>query len=167
MLRRELPRLLARVSAASLLDAPCGDSNWIARIDLGSIRYTGVDIVPALVERSMANATGAQTYLVGDVRRDPLPKSDVILCRDCLVHLCFEDALATVENFRRSGSRYLLATTFPGLSQNDDILTGRWRPLDLCLAPFHFPAPLEVVVEDAHPGCGASKAIALWDLEEM
>src|SRR3954454_7443415 len=49
VLRAELPRLLARLGAASLLDAPCGDAGWINAADL-NVRVAGVDIVPALVE---------------------------------------------------------------------------------------------------------------------
>src|ERR1700712_724666 len=49
-LRAELPRLLARRGVTSLLDAPCGDAGWINAASLG-VRYVGVDIVPALVER--------------------------------------------------------------------------------------------------------------------
>ena len=36
----------------------------------------------------------------------------MILCRDCLVHLTFDDARAALQNLRRSGSKYLLTTTF-------------------------------------------------------
>jgi hypothetical protein len=31
VLRAELPRLLARLGATSLLDAPCGDAGWISQ----------------------------------------------------------------------------------------------------------------------------------------
>src|SRR5215471_8426304 len=54
-LRAELPDLLKRLGAASLLDAPCGDGGWIAEVDLG-VRVTGVDIVPDLVERLRSRA---------------------------------------------------------------------------------------------------------------
>src|SRR5437868_3305654 len=54
-LRAELPALLTRLGAASLLDVPCGDAGWIASIDLG-VSVTGVDIVPDLVEALRARA---------------------------------------------------------------------------------------------------------------
>src|ERR1700709_2014036 len=49
-LRAELPRLFGKLAIPSLLDAPCGEANWINHADLG-VRYVGVDIVPALIER--------------------------------------------------------------------------------------------------------------------
>src|SRR5437868_5967469 len=47
VLRAELPRLLARLGASSLLDASCGDAGWINAANL-NLRIVGVDIVPSL-----------------------------------------------------------------------------------------------------------------------
>src|ERR1700709_1182168 len=41
VLRAELPRLLARLGVATLLDAPCGDAGWISAASLG-VRYVGI-----------------------------------------------------------------------------------------------------------------------------
>src|SRR5688572_773801 len=49
-LRKELPGFLKSLGIKSMLDAPCGDCNWISKIDLSNIDYTGVDIVPELIE---------------------------------------------------------------------------------------------------------------------
>jgi hypothetical protein len=46
-----------------------------------------------------------------DLTRDPLPKVDLVLCRDCLVHLSFDDIYESLDNLRRSGSMLLLTTT--------------------------------------------------------
>ena len=91
VLRTELPRLLKKLGVTSLLDAPCGDAGWINRTDLG-VRYVGVDIVPALVERLQNRAAAGEIcgeYHLADITRDQLPRCDAILCRDCLVHLSF------------------------------------------------------------------------------
>ena len=49
-LRDALPRLLRSLGVTSLLDAGCGDTNWLP--DLGGIGYVGVDIVPDAIEES-------------------------------------------------------------------------------------------------------------------
>jgi hypothetical protein len=41
-----------------------------------------------------------------DLTGDPLPRVDVVLCRDCLVHLSFQNIFRAFANLRRSGSRY-------------------------------------------------------------
>ena len=134
--RREL-------GARSLLDAPCGDGSWISDLDLG-LCYTGVDIVPELIDdlRRRAEAAGiSPTYLLADITRDPLPRADAILCRDCLVHLSFANIAAAVANFGHSGAEWLITTTFPELKANIDCDDGDWRALNFELAPFNRDAP--------------------------
>lgn len=167
--RRALPRLLTDVGAKSLLDAPCGDTHWISHVDLDGIDYLGVDVVPALVNSGTGPAGGgARQFLLADIRTDPLPLADVVLCRDGLVHLSNADALAALANIRRTGAGYLLATTFPGVAANVDIPTGRWRPMNLAQPPFNLPTPADLVVE--HPGVpdadGSPKALGLWRLRD-
>lgn len=168
--RRELPRVLGDLSAASILDAPCGDFWWLRDVDLGDVQYTGVDIVPALIEHNSA-AYGAdrRAFRVADVVNSPLPAADVILCRDCLVHLSFADVRAAIANFVASGSTYLLTTTFTEHKRNYDKQTGRWRPLNLCAAPFNFPPPLRLVNEECpeEDGSFADKCLGLWRLEDL
>jgi hypothetical protein len=95
---------------------------------------------------------------------------DVILCRDCLVHFAFDDVRAALRNFARSGAGWLLTTTFVDRQrENVDIETGGWRPLNLELPPFNFPAPERVIDERClhSGGIYVDKRLALWRLEEL
>ena len=169
--QEELISVLDAWNVRSLLDAPCGDFNWmrhlLAHRDLA---YTGVDIVAELIAaNSSVYATSSRRFICADMTRDDLPKADVILCRDALVHLSFADARAAIRNFRRSGSQYLLATTFVNHSRNKDVATGGWRPLNLQAAPFSFLAPLALVDERVSPSGGRSrdKRLGLWQLTSL
>jgi SAM-dependent methyltransferase len=164
VVRAALPALLDGVGAQSLLDAACGDFNWMARVDLCGVKYVGVDVVPELIERNRRLYGGeGREFILADITRDTLPKTDVILCRDCLIHHSLDNARAAVLNFRRSGSRYLLATTHPTVRQNIDIPTGSWRLLNLRLAPFDFPPPARLLTEDGESG----KCLGLWELKSL
>jgi hypothetical protein len=101
--------------------------------------------------------------------RGDLPRSDVILCRDCLVHLSYDDVHRTLGNFKCSATTYLLTTTFTSLAANSDIVTGQWRPLNLQLPPFSFPSPLKIIVEGCTEAGGryADKSLALWRLSDI
>ncbi|HEY2978797.1 MAG TPA: class I SAM-dependent methyltransferase, partial [Burkholderiaceae bacterium] len=115
-----LPSLLRELKVASLLDAPCGDALWINRIGL-EVDYTGVDIVPAIVEALQQRAAAGELagrYLLADITRDPLPRADAVLCRDCLVHLSFAHIERVLDNLRRSGATWLITTTFSELQAN-------------------------------------------------
>jgi SAM-dependent methyltransferase len=164
VIRSVLPSLLSDIGAQSMLDAACGDFNWMAGVDLAGISYVGVDIVPQLIEGNR-RLYGSETtqFLLCDITRDQLPEVDVILCRDCLIHHSLDDAIATVRNFQRTNSRYLLATTHPAVRQNIDIHTGSWRSLNLQLPPFEFPDPLQLIIEDKE----SSKSLGLWELKDL
>jgi 2-polyprenyl-3-methyl-5-hydroxy-6-metoxy-1,4-benzoquinol methylase len=171
VLRMELPRLLARLGADSLLDAPCGDAGWINTANLG-VRYVGVDIVPALVESLRARTAVSEIsgdYRLADVTRDSLPRCDAILCRDCLVHLSFANIERAVANFQKSGATWLIATTFPEWQANHDCEDGDWRALNFERAPFSWGTPVELLNENCTEAGGGwrDKSLGVWRLAEI
>ncbi|HEY0730091.1 MAG TPA: hypothetical protein VGD38_18535, partial [Pyrinomonadaceae bacterium] len=86
-LRSELPLLLEEIGARTLLDAPCGDFNWMKNTALKLEQYIGADVVPELIARNQSLYGDEHTRFVFlDLTRDKLPRADVILCRDCLIH---------------------------------------------------------------------------------
>ena len=107
--------------------------------------------------------------MIADLTRDPLPRADAILCRDCLVHFSFADVWAALDVFRRSGARYLVTTSFPAHPRNRDIRTGRWRTLSLEAAPFAFPPPLRAVDERCLGGDGTyqDKILGVWAIDAL
>jgi len=92
-----LPLLLQELNAKTLLDAACGDLNWIRYVELHPVEYIGVDIVPDLISRNRQLYENQQrTFALLDITRDRLPNCDVILCRDCLIHLSFRRIAAAI-----------------------------------------------------------------------
>jgi SAM-dependent methyltransferase len=170
-LRDALTDLLRDLQVQHLLDIPCGDFNWMKEVDLPSgVVYTGLDIVDSLIASNSARyANSMRSFRKGDILQYPLPKADLVLCRDCLVHLSFQDIVRAVDNLKRSGSTYLLVTHFLGNRKNVDIRTGQWRPLRLTTQPFNFPPPLRFIDEHCTEAGGQlrDKALALWRLEDL
>jgi hypothetical protein len=169
--RQELLDLLDRVQIESMVDAPCGDFNWMRNI-LGDrpIAYVGVDIVDTLIAANCRRDGGTnRRFIAADLTRADLPRVDLIVSRDGLVHLSFSDIHAAIRNLRRSGSRYLLATTFIDVRQNVDVPTGGWRVLNMQAAPFNFPAPLALLDEKCTHTGGVyrDKRLGLWRLDSL
>lgn len=158
----KLPELFTLFKINTILDAPCGDFNWMKHVDMKSIsQYIGIDIVPQLIEKNNHKYGSEQrSFLVLDISKDPLPQADLILCRDCLVHFSIADIERTLANFRKSSARYLLTTTFNEHYTNNDIKTGDWRFLNLEREPFSFPSPIYIIKE--HPVW--DKCMSLWCL---
>ena len=165
----DLISLVQSLQVRSLLDAPCGDFNWAPPLADAVDLYIGVDVVPQIIEANRRHASNRRRFICRDMVTQRLPRADVILCRDGLVHLGIDDILAALANFRRSRARYLLTSTFIGDRTNVEISTGGWRPLNLQRAPFAFPEPLALVDERCHHtgGIYADKRLALWRIEEL
>ncbi len=164
ILRWELPPLLARLGVRTLVDAPCGDCNWRQHTVIDLDAYIGVDIVPALIEENRQRFPHSNwRFEVADLVEDDLPRGDAVLCRDALIHLSLADILRALSNIRRSGAKYLLATSHETTSANTDIATGGWRSVNLTLAPFNLPPPLDRIVENPQTG----KILGIWLLVEI
>ena len=164
IIRIALPALLESVGAKSLLDAPCGDFNWMRHVDLRSVEYLGADVVRELIARNQQMYGGkGRNFVVSDITSDDLPKADVILCRDCFIHLSFKHTRTAIANFKRSSSTFLLATTHTTVRKNTDIESGGWRSVNLQLPPYNFPAPLQLITENPELG----KSLGMWRLENL
>lgn len=163
----QLANLITRYRIESLVDAPCGDFNWIRPI-AGMVRYRGFDVVEEVVE--IARSRGDYPFEQLDIVEAVLPRADAILCRDCLVHLPQPMIERAVSNMVSSGSTYLITTTFPDLDRNAPIAVGRWRPINLEIAPFDLPPPQETIFERPslapHPKYGR-KALGAWRLADL
>jgi SAM-dependent methyltransferase len=165
-----LPDLLQTLGVRSLLDAGCGDFNWMRQLDLALEQYFGADIVEDLIARNRQRHGGPRReFLCLDLARADLPRVDAVLCRDTLVHYSLAGGRAVLRNLQRSGARYLLTTTFPGRGPNEDIAIGGWRPLDMQAAPFDFPPPLHLITENCTEMGGryADKSLAAWELPRL
>jgi hypothetical protein len=170
VVRRELPSLLRRWNVRRIVDAPCGDYHWMSQTALEVDSYIGIDLVPELIARNQSCfGTSVVRFQQGDLVRSLLPSADLVFCRDCLVHLSFADARAAIRNMKASGARFLLTTTFTRGDANADVSNGGWRTLNLQLAPFDFPPPLELLIEECTEwdGAYADKALGLWRFNDL
>ena len=168
-IRKALPKLFEKYQITSILDAGCGDYNWMKFVDRNGIQYEGVDVVPQIVRKDNKNFKDENTsFRVMDITSDEIPKVDLIICRDCLQHLSYKNVKKTLKNFKKSGSRYLLVTNYPWTLENYDIRDGDFRQLNLCQKPFNLPYEcLEKIKETYTSGNCQSKNLCLYDLQEI
>ncbi len=147
-LRIELPKLLKKLGVRTLLDAPCGDFNWMKDTDLGIDAYIGADIVPAMVESNQQlYSSPTRAFMQLDLTKDELPKVDAIFCRECIQHLSMKHVYDLLRNCKQSGATYLLVTTHTKHKVNRDCDTGGSRRVNLELAPYNSPKPLYLLNE--------------------
>lgn len=137
---REIPSL----NVKTFVDAPCGDFNWMKTIisEL-PMKYIGIDIVPSLIESNKLKYKSENIHFQNsDICKDPLPDCDIIMVRDCLFHLSYEDINNFLKNLCKTNYRYLFTTTHLNFNSqkfsNSDIQTGDFRYIDLFSYPFNF-----------------------------
>jgi hypothetical protein len=170
LLRAELESLFQELDIRVLVDAPCGDVSWITHVTGGLDYYFGFDIVEPLIVQNLRTCTRTNHFFrTADISRDVLPRADAILCRDGLVHLPSQLVIAAVQNFKKSTSTYLIATTFPTIVTNREVRVGGWRPHNLTAAPYNFPPPMRYLRErheDANDPYN-DKSLGVWRLSDL
>jgi SAM-dependent methyltransferase len=167
-LRNGLKDLFKDFRIKSVLDIPCGDFNWMKSVDFSGIDYFGGDIVEKLIRNNnqFYGISNRLEFSVIDLTCDKLPQVDLVICRDCLVHLPYASIYKALKNIRKSRSRFLLTTSFLEHRANTDIPAGAWRTLNLQERPFNFPPPLLVIDEKCIAGNGEykDKVMGLWEI---
>lgn len=170
VIRNAIPELINQYKVSSFLDAPCGDWYWMSKVNMGATNYIGADIVQEMIDKHNQNYANSNTsFQCINLVEGPLPKVDMIFSRDCLVHLSFEDSLKIIQNFKDSGAKYLLTTTFTARDNNVDLDSLFWRTLNLQKAPFNFPEPIALINENCTEGDGkfTDKCLGLWRLDDI
>jgi len=169
-LREKLPELFKALSVKTLFDAPCGDFNWMRHVlKENNLEYIGGDIVLPLIESHNSKYKNSKTKFIHiDLTKEKLPDADLMICRDCLFHLSFQDTKLVMQNFIDSKIPYLLTTTHINNKdfENSDITTGDYRPIDLFSAPYYFPLDVLFRIEDwKEPE--PKREMCLWTKEQV
>jgi hypothetical protein len=113
-----------------------------------SALYIEVDIIPEITSKNKALYSNSERAFCNlDISSSLLSKVDLIISRDCLVHFSLNDAWNTLINFKRSGSKYLLITTFIRDYINKEIVTGYWCVLNFEKELINFPKPIYTLRE--------------------
>ena len=171
-IRTAIPSLLQKYHCKTMVDAPCGDYYWMKMVNHQLDKYIGIDIVLPLVLTNQINYGDHQhVFIHMDIINEIIPKADLVLCRDCLGHFSDEEIAKTIRNFKKSGSTYLLTTSFTQHHSNinSTIGTGSWRPLDLRQSPYFFPEPLEISNENCTEDNNdwSDKSLFLWKIQDL
>lgn len=164
-LRDDLAAVLKDLRATSLLDAPCGDFNWMRHVRLpeGCV-YRGRDIVAELIE-SLRTQFPSLDWDVLDIVNGTLPPSDVWLCRDVLFHLPLADGQAVLRNMAASQVGYFLSKTYDFVRRNEDVRAGGFRYINLRAAPFNLPPPIRRIADFHVPG--PPGYLDLWSRDQV
>lgn len=160
----QLPVVLKEIECKTLLDIGCGDFTWMKHVQIDS-RYIGIDIVPKIIlQNSRLYEDARREFHLLDATRDALPDGDVVMCREVLFHLSFEDIFSMLNNVFAKERRYFIATTDRETLFNADIRSGDFRILNLQRMPFRFPEPEKVINDDS---LVAGRRLGIWSADQL
>jgi SAM-dependent methyltransferase len=163
-----LPEWIRTHQIRSIVDLGCGDFHWMSRLDLSGLEYDGYDVVRFLIEQNVAKHGLANVrFHHADLTELSVPKADLAVLKDVLIHLPTSQALGIVERVRAARPRFLASTTAPGwlVSNRACMKIGEFSPLDLEAPPFLLGASIASVEVPSRPG-NPAKRFALWRIAE-
>lgn len=166
----EINKLIDTYQIQSILDIPCGDFNWMKNVNLEKIQYLGSDVVHEIIEDNNIKYNKKNIdFKVLDLINDVLPKVDLVIVRDCLIHFSIEDINKAIKNIKSSESKYILTTSFTDCQDNTNIITGSYRKINLLKNPFFFPIPILIINEKCTEGEGANidKSLIMFEIKNI
>lgn len=176
--REILERTVRSLPVASVVDVGCGDWSFSRSIDWTGLEYTGVDVVPELIERlSTEHARPGVSFRCGDAIAGDVPEADMLIAKDVLQHWPndgisrflqnslprFKFALLTNDyhHYRKGSWRRAWLPKTIG-KPNEHIPMGGWHPVRLRDAPFNLEAEVIEVITMTADDLVWEKEILLW-----
>tara|TARA_B100000963_G_scaffold255850_1_gene224461 strand:- start:1555 stop:2316 length:762 start_codon:yes stop_codon:yes gene_type:complete len=172
-IREEIPKIIKKYKIKNILDVPCGDFYWFAKIiNELEIEYLGGDIVSEIIESNNLKYKKKNIKFIKiDITCNEIPEADLLICRDLIFHLSYSDIDKLFYNLKKSNIKYILVS-WHDLEKhnldNENIKTGSFRFLDLFKNPFSFEKNFEEKINDPeYPESNIYKVMYLFKLENF
>lgn len=138
--REFLQSFLDENNIKSVLDIGCGYWAFNEHINWSGIEYTGVDVArPVIDHNNQNNKTSTRSFMVGNMLSADLPKADLIIVKDVMIHHPNNDILKFLK--REQNAKFALVTNDNHGSINSDIDTpGKYHSIDITKPPFNVNA---------------------------
>lgn len=157
---RYIQDFLKKQGIQSIVDVGCGDWNLSKEIDWGNREYFGIDVVKTVIERNK-KAYGKATihFLHLNAAVEPIPKGDLLICKDVLHHLSDECTYHILSESKKFTYCIFVNDIHPtsDFTLNSDIPIGEYRLLDLTCHPFN----LQADAVSTYPSGASKKQIVL------
>jgi methyltransferase family protein len=159
-IRLQLAALLQEIGVRTIVDAGCGDFNWLSRVDLKDFQYIGVDVVGSvIIELRQEYQTPSRRFVLQDIVKS-LTSGDLVFCRHVLQHLPNRDIMRFLAAVSDSKAHYLLTTTYPEVNENVNTYRGGLRLNNMERPPFNLPPAMRMFEDGDGP-------LGLWRVEQL
>jgi hypothetical protein len=152
---KKIKKIIKKYNIKFIVDAPCGDCNWINKLFSNSrIKYIGIDIVSNLIKINKKKFSNKNiSFHKSNIVKENIPNCDLLISRDFLFHLNYQDIKKFLRIILKSKIRYFLTSnhTLPNnkkFFKNKDIISGDFRKINLFQTPFNFEKNYEEIIRD-------------------
>ena len=146
-LRNILTSLVKNNNLLTIIDAPCGACVWtkLWLEDLKNqnikITYYGFDVSKEAINRARANLSHLSNFhnillQEGNICDVKFPDADLVLCRDALQHLSFNNIYLALHNIASIKAKTYLLGGYLTNNSNINIVDGQYFPINYVLSPF-------------------------------
>lgn len=135
-----LEKFIKENNIKTIIDAPCGDFNYMKEINLDNTFYKGYDISELAIELCKKYEKDNIKFNVFDITFQKLDYADLIICKDLFIHLSFNDINKILKNIIDSKCKFFAVSRYDnGKITNIDKETGlSARAIEITLPPFNF-----------------------------
>lgn len=142
----QIIQVFAQMGIRTICEAPSGRFHPMEEKTMNDLSYVGGD-----PDRHMV-AINQKAGLAKNVRfqymsmlYSTFPNVDLLICPNFLDWIPFSECRRVLRRLWQAQSTYIGITGFSLLNDSWDTALGDFRPINLCLAPFHFPPPHDVI----------------------
>lgn len=134
--RKLLEDVLQKQQVKSVLDLGCGDWRFSQLVHWGDVSYTGIDVVPHVVQklRNKFNKPNWQ-FIEADITTCELPPADLVLIKDVMQHWPNDTIKTFLPKLKAYKTVLITNTVELKMPKNRDIGIGGYRPLDIRKSP--------------------------------
>jgi hypothetical protein len=151
-LLNQIPQILKEYNISSVFDIGCGDFNWMRKIDLSGINYTGGEIVAEVVCANKKYESKNITFKSFDITSDEIPTFDLIIVRGVLSFYNTKTVKSIINKIISSNSKYILLTNFTDSNKTK---------VNFLNSPYNFPQPIKNIND------GLVKHLSLWKIVDL
>jgi len=155
--------LLEGFGIESVLDLPSRDIDALKAHNLPIKHYMGGAFDRDEATKLQARFGGAtRSFYPLDIRLDPLPKVDLIICWDHLSPLPPIEVESALLQCKKSGSKFLMLSHYPAVEVNPEGESLIARPINWKKAPYHLPEPIIALLQKEE-----GEYLALWNIKDI
>ena len=168
--KKKIIKIIKELKIKTIVDAPCGDFYWMNKVVANqNIKYIGIDIVRELILKNKILYSNKKIkFKKLDITKKTCPPCDLLISRDFLFHLSYDDINNFFKSLSKTKIKYFLTSSHSTPTSNKflinkNIISGDFRKINLFNKPFNFSKNIKYIIND---NCdGVQKYLLLFEIK--